>query len=164
LPHCDRNIHEYGTLLNVISNRIIHEDANVIADVSVPEVIKVVSKLKVNKHDVVFELSSNSFKQGPVALFNNICMLFASFISFGHVLNKIIMCSMLPLIKDTRSHICSSENYHAIHLSTVLIKIYFFIIIMKGYQETTCNSVLKGNIQLYNVLSWSKKSLITIKL
>ena len=68
---------------------------------------------------------------------------------------------MLSLIKDTRGDISSSDNYRAISLSTVLIKIFVSIIILlavlKCYQQATSNVVLKGNIQLFNIPRWSKK-------
>ena len=59
LPHSDTNSRQYGTFLTVIYNKIIQEDANVSSDVSVLEVIKVVNKLKLNKHDGIFDLFGN---------------------------------------------------------------------------------------------------------
>ena len=93
-------------MLYVINDRISQEDSNILSHVTTLEVIRAVNKLKLNKQDGIFELSSNGFKEGPVELFEHIGRLVTSFIKFGHAPSKIIMCSMLPLIKDTRGDIC----------------------------------------------------------
>ena len=60
----DTNNHEYDTLLKVINNKFMYEGANGISDVSVLEVTRAVNKLKLNKCDCVFGVSSNGFEKG----------------------------------------------------------------------------------------------------
>jgi len=79
---------------------------------SVLQVIRAVNKLNFIKHDGIFHLVSNGFKEGPAALCNHISVLFTGFIRFGHVASKIIICSMLPLINYTSSDICSFVEIH----------------------------------------------------
>jgi len=79
-----------------------------LSQVSVLDVTREANTLKCNKHDAVFSLSPNAFKEGRVALSNHISVLLTTSARFEHVPNKIIICFMWPLIKGIHGDICSS--------------------------------------------------------
>jgi len=140
LPESDTNCHEYGALFDVINNKIKSEDAISMSQVSALDVIRAVNKMKDGKHDGIFELSTNGFKNAPCELFDHIGRLFTMCLKFGYLPAKVITCSMVPLIKDAQGNICSSDNYRAISLSTILVKIFESIILFRCYEtlSTSC--------------------------
>ena len=139
LPESDTNVHNYDDLFDVINDRVAHESLQV-SHVSTQDVIRAVNKLKLNKNDGVYDLSSNGFKEAPVKLLEHISALFTTFLKHGHVPAKIITCSMLPLIKNRQGDIASSDNYRAISLSTVLVKIFESVILHRCYETLSTSN------------------------
>ena len=78
------------------------------------------NKLKLNKHDGVFDLLSNGSKGGILLYYLTISVCYSRVLSDSD--SKIIIRSMLLLIRDTPGDIYSSENDRAIDLSIVLIR------------------------------------------
>ncbi len=85
--------------------------------------------LKSKKKDYLSERSSNCFREAPISLVDHIAVLFPMF-PFGgyvHVLPEIPTCAMIPLVKDSKGTVSSSDNYRAIGLSTVLVKVFEYV-------------------------------------
>ena len=67
-----------------------------------------------SKHDEYFTIASDCLINGPPELITHLTNLIRLFLSHGQVPNFIILCTLMPLVKDSLGDITSSENYRAI--------------------------------------------------
>ena len=109
---------ENGTKLGEISERInsgIDNMSRAQLDRIDEELIKkALKKMKSNKRDAVFDTVSDCYINGPPELVSHITTLVKMYLSHGNVPFFILLCTLLPLVKDKLGDITSSENYWAI--------------------------------------------------
>ena len=94
-----------------------------------PEVIEgVVKEIKCNKNDPVFTFNSNCIKHAPSSFHQHIAHIIRAFLIHGHVSNILLVATIVPLIKDKLGKIDCSENYRSIALSSVILKIFDWVV------------------------------------
>ena len=109
----------------------INEDSLIDIDKVTTEVVAdVVKEIKSNKNDPVFTLNSNCIKNAPSSLYFHLANLIRCFLIHGHVSHFLLLATILPLIKDKLGNEESSENYRSIALSSVLLKIFDWIVLI----------------------------------
>ena len=102
------------------------EDVNLVT----PDVIKdVVGEIKSNKNDPLFNFNSNCIKHAPPSLYYHIANMIRAFLIHGHVSNILLISTIVPLIKNKLGNTESSDNYRSIALSSVILKIYDWVVI-----------------------------------
>lgn len=110
------NIHQYSHLeIDRLTGDIVQEAA---------------SKLKGDKKDPCFSLNSDCLKRAPMVLFEHLAAIFRQFLIHGYVSNILLMSSVIPLIKDQLSDITSSDNYRSIAISSLILKVLDYVIII----------------------------------
>ena len=109
--------------------------------VTVQDVMNAVTHLKIGKSDGSEGLFSD-FINGTRNLYVFLSILFTLFLCHGFSPNSMILCMMIPILKDKKKSLCSSSNYRAIALSSVLSKILDWIILIKE-QHSLCSSELQ---------------------
>ena len=60
----------------------------------------------------------------------SISFLFKTFLVHGFIPTFLLICSLVPLIKDNLGNISSSDNYRAIAISSLLLKIFDWVILL----------------------------------
>jgi endonuclease/exonuclease/phosphatase family metal-dependent hydrolase len=96
-----------------------------------PEVVgKAISKLKSNKKDPTFFLTSDYLTNAPPVLYDHLSNLLRFYLIHGHISNILTLSTLIPLIKDKLGDIYSSDNYRSIALSSLLLKILDWVIIL----------------------------------
>jgi hypothetical protein len=108
-------------------------DTKSIADVErvTPDVVKeAVSRLNCNKTDPVFSFTSDFFKNSPEILFSHLSIIIKSFLLHAHASNVLLLSTLVPIIKDKMGDICSSKNYRSIAISSLILKIIDWVIII----------------------------------
>ena len=90
-----------------------------------------INLLKPCKSDAVFEMSSDYYLNAPPELVSHLTKLIKLYLSHGYVPKAVLMCTLLPLLKDNLGDITSSENYRAIAGGCLLLKLLGF-----GYDST----------------------------
>ena len=82
---------------------------------------------------------SNNFINGTCKLKNMLCILFNLFISHGFTTFNFNSSIILPLPKNFKKSLSSSNNYRAISLNVILCKIFEYIIrnLLQKYIETS---------------------------
>ena len=73
-------------------------------------VLKALSMLKNNKNYALFDFQSDCLSNGPAELVHHLTQLLKLFISHGSVPYILILCTLLPLVKDNLGDITSSDN------------------------------------------------------
>ena len=75
---------------------------------------KAVDLLKPSKRDALYDMSSDYYKNAPPELIYHLTQLIKTYLSHGYVPHVILLCSLVPLVKDNLGIITSSENYRTI--------------------------------------------------
>ena len=89
---------------------------------------RALKKLKPKKRDALFDITSDCFMNGPVNLTKHIANLIRIFIIHGCVPQFVLICTLIPLVKDGR--IVNSENYRAIAGGCLLLKFLDTVILL----------------------------------
>ena len=93
---------------------------------SVGEALKV---MKANKHDALYNIVSDCLINGPPELLFHLTQLLKLFVSHGSVPNFILICTLMPLVKDNLGDITQSDNYRAIAGGSLLLKLLDILIL-----------------------------------
>ena len=138
----DRFAEVYGKLYNSTNDKddieaILIEmqnsiNPNSLQDVNLvtPSVIKdAICEIKPNKNDPIFTFNSNCIKRAPPSLHHHMANVIRLFLIHGHVSESLLMATIMPLLKDRQGDIHASDNYRSIALSSVVLKIFDWVVI-----------------------------------
>ena len=82
-------------------------------------------------------------------------LCFTLFLSHGHLPQKLIQTTIVPIIKNKCGNISSSHNYRPIALATVISKLLESILLMKC-EEYLCTSANQSNYCICNIFRCNK--------
>ena len=128
------NNHDMNKIRKDIETRIangcpsIEMQSNHTHSITVKEVKEAAMLLKLGKKEKN-GLYSNHFKYGPERLFIILTLLFNSMLFHGIAPDKLLLGTMIPLIKDSRMSKQSSDNYRSLTIGTGLSKLLETIIL-----------------------------------
>ena len=96
-----------------------------------PDVVKEATmNLRNSKSDPVFDFDSDCLKNAPDALFSHIACVMRMFLIHAHVSSYLLLATLVPIIKDKLGDSCSSKNYRSIAISSLVLKVLDWIIII----------------------------------
>ena len=125
---------DLGEDLENVSDKInesINEDSKAtLYRVNEKIVQEALENMEKNKHDEYLTISSDCFRNGPPELITHLTNLIRLFLSHGQVPSFVLLCTLIPLVKDNLGDITSSENYRAIAGGSLLLKLLDMVIIM----------------------------------
>ena len=110
-------------------------------------------KIKSNKSDPVWDFSSDFLKEGPDILIYHLEVMIRSFLVHGHVSEILLLATLVPIVKDKLGDLCSSSNYRSIAISSIILKLLDWVIIINyghlfktddfqfGFQEQSSTSM-----------------------
>ena len=110
--------------------------------ITVQDVLNAVTHLKLGKSDGSEGLFSDHFINGTRKLYVFLSILFTLFLCHGFSPDSMILGTIIPISKDKKKSLCSSSNYRAIALISILSKILDWIILIKE-QHSLCSSELQ---------------------
>ena len=116
----------YKKLNNMISSLSLHNVSKVTPSV----IMEAVGHLKSEKNDPSHNFSSDCLKNAPMILFEQLATLFRIYLIHGHVSNILMLATLIPLIKDKLVDHCSSSNYRSIVISSLILKVFDWVIII----------------------------------
>ena len=110
----------------------VKEDSIKDVNLVTPDVIKnVISEIKTNKKDPVFIFNSNCVKRAPRSFHLHMANIIRIFLIHGHVSQILLVATIVPpLLKDKQGDIQSSDNYRSIALSSVILKIFDWVVML----------------------------------
>ena len=95
------------------------------------EVIKEAMKqIKGNKSDAIYDFSSDFLKHGPDILYEHLANIMKTFAVHGHISEHLLVATLVPLVKDKLGDLCSSKNYRSIAISSLILKLLDWILII----------------------------------
>ena len=95
--------------------------------------------MKGGKSDAVFDFQSDCLTEGPPELVTHLTNLIRLFISHGQVPDLILVCTLLPLVKDNLS-----ENYRAIATGCQVLKLLDLVILILEKEKLGCDLLQFG--------------------
>ena len=117
-------------LFQEVENKIDRK-SNVDVDKVTPDIVKeAVKKLNANKTDPVFSFTSDFLKNAPDILFDHLSIIIRSFLIHAHASHVLLLATLVPLIKDKMGDFCSSKNYRSIAISSLILKIIDWVVII----------------------------------
>ena len=86
------------------------------------------NKMKGNKRDAIYDTVSDCYINGPPELISHLTSLVKLYLSHGSAPYFILLCTLIPLVKDNLGDITSSDNYRAIAGGCLLLKLLDIVI------------------------------------
>ena len=100
--------------------------------------------MKGNKGDAIFDFQSDCLIDGPPEVVTHLTNLIRMFISHGEVPDVILVCTLLPLVKDNLGDITQSDNYRAIASGCQVLKLLDIIILILEGEKLRCDQLQFG--------------------
>ena len=123
----------YNSTLKILGNVNTSIDILSLKDVDLvtSDIIrKAVEQVKANKNDPVFTLNSDCIKRAPATLFQHLANIIRIFLIHGYVSKVLLVATIVPLIKDKLGDTESSDNYRSISLSSIILKVFDWVVIL----------------------------------
>ena len=121
------------------------------------EVIKeAIEKIKPNKSDPIFDFTSDFLKNAPEILYEQLALVMKSFLIHGHVTESLLLATLVPIVKDKLADLCSSQNYRSIAISSLILKLLDWVILINYGHLLKCDDFQFGFQELSNtsLCSW----------
>ena len=121
------------------------------------EIVKeAMKKIKPNKSDPIFDFSSDFLKNAPEVLFEHLALILRSFMVHGHVTETLLLATLVPIVKDKLEDLCSSKNYRSIAISSLILKLLDWVILLNYSHLLKCDDFQFGFQELSNtsLCSW----------
>ena len=104
------------------------EDVNKVTPELIETILK--EKIKNGKSDPEFDITTDSLKQAPKELSTHLSIFFKASLIHGYMPSELLMCAIIPLVKDKNGKIDDSNNYRGIGLSCLILKIFDWLILI----------------------------------
>ena len=101
-------------------------------------------RMKGNKSDSLFDFQSDCLINGPPELAQHLVNMLRSFFTHGIVPYCILVCTLLPLVKDKLGDITQSSNYRAIAASSQILKLLDIVLLLLEGDKLGCDDLQFG--------------------
>ena len=155
---------EMHHIVNEINARLVGE--NCMYEIELNDVKTAIAHLKLGKSDGEEGLNSDHIIQGSVLLQKYLTFVFNAMLSHGLSPDSMLNGTMIPIPKGKGKAIICSDNYRAITLSSILCKVFDWVVLLKenkilrssdlqfGFKEhastTQCTFAMNEVISYYN--------------
>ena len=86
--------------------------------------------MKCGKSDGEYSFSSDCLINGSQNLVPHLVRMFRSFLIHGNVPKFLLACILVPLVKDTFGDIATSDNYRAIAIGSLIMKLFDWVMLI----------------------------------
>ena len=127
------------------------------------ELIKeALKKMKSGKGDVQFNYSSDCLINSPDILHSHLANLFRMFLIHGQVAIILLLCSLIPIVKDNLGDLTSSDNYRAIAKSSLILKLFDWVVLLTQGGKLSSDQLQFGYQKLSSTVmcTWAAASVI----
>ena len=107
-------------------------------------VIDALKKMKSGKNDALYNIQSDCIINGPPELVTHLTNLIRLFIIHGQVPFILLLCTLLPIVKDNLADITSSDNYRAIASGSLILKLLDIVILLLEGDKLDCDQMQFG--------------------
>ena len=107
-------------------------------------VIQGLKLMKSGKSDSIFDFQSDCLIEGPPQLVSHLTNMIRLFMSHGFVPDLILVCTLLPLAKDSLGDLTASDNYRAIAACSQVLKLLDIVILILEGEKLGCDQLQFG--------------------
>ena len=129
-----------------INNKIKLDDMEAIEKINSVVIKEAIDKIKSNKSDPLYEFSSDLIKHAPDILYEQLALVIRSFVSHAHVTSSLLVATLVPIVKDKLADLCSSSNYRSIAISSLILKLLDWVILI-NYGDLLKNNTFQFGFQ-----------------
>ena len=153
----------FEELKNNIERNLSDHDFDEICAIDEDLVTEALGKMKGGKDDVMFSFSSDCIINGPPLLKMHLANLFRVFLVHGQVADILLLCSLIPIVKDGLADLTSSENYRAIAKSSLILKLFDWVILLHQGEKLSSDELQFGYQKLSSTVmcTWAATSVIS---
>ena len=117
-------------LLHEVNTDIEDQDILDVKKVTPEFIQKIVKeKIKPGKSDPEHDITTDNLENAPFSLFIHLANFFRGILVHGAVNHSLLICAIILLIKDKREATDDSGNYRGIALSSILFKVFDWIVL-----------------------------------
>ena len=124
--HHDEN--EVRVIKDRINGNINQEDHQILNKITPNLLSKIINKMKKGKNDVQYDWRSEALKHANIVISSHVSNLFRIYLVHNHMTLALLKSALIPIIKDPNSMQSSSENYRAIAISSIIVKLMDYTI------------------------------------
>ena len=121
---------EFEKVSNSIKEAVTVESIVQLDRVNEDTIREALKHMKCNKHDALFTIASDCLVNGPPELVTHLASLIKLYLSHGSIPNFLLLCTLMPLVKDNLADITTSDNYRAIAGGSLLLKLLDTVVLM----------------------------------
>ena len=132
----DENIEH---LSNGIHRDINEESMREVLNINSEVIKEAMEKLKPNKSDPIYDFTSDFLKNAPDILYEQLALVLKSFLIHGHVTESLLLATLVPIVKDKFDDLCSSKNYRSIAISSLILKLLDWVILINYSHLLKCD-------------------------
>ena len=127
---------------------------------------------------IFFDYSSDCFINATPELISHLTQIIKTFLTHGYVPHFLLLCTLVPIVKDSLGDTQSSSNYRAIAISSLVMKLLDWVILLLegdklsmdqlqfGYQTnistTMCSWAVSTVVEHYNIRNRNTKKQLKI--
>ena len=126
---------EMNSIKQKVADLVQSESSMIEVDKLTGSVVKKAAcRMKAGKMDVSGGFSSDALLHAPDSLFDNLAMVYRSWMVHGTVTLSLLACAFMPLLKSTVKDPADTNNYRAIAGSSLLLKLFDqCVLVLWGY-------------------------------
>ena len=153
---------EFEEMVSEVNSKINNSLAPDIEKVNTNSVRLALEKLKSGKSDCQFDFKSDCLLNASNILIEHVTILFRWFLRSGTVPAFLLLCTLVPIVKDNLGDITASDNYRAIAIGSLLLKWFdWLLLIIEG--DKLSNDELQFGFQpksSTSMCSWAVSTVI----
>ena len=135
---------EMRALHDKIDKLISHDSLSEVAKITGMVVKTAVCSMKPRKSDVSNCYTSDAILHAPDILFEQLAVIFRSWLTHGKITPSMLACSFLPLLKSSLKDPADTGSYRAIAGSSLILKIFEKVIMMLWGHHLASDSLQFG--------------------
>ena len=129
---------EISSLSQYLNANINSDSLNLVEKVDINVIRSSVSSMKDNKRDSVFDVTSDMYKHSPDKFYQHLAIIVRQSLIHGVLPDIVLLCTLLPLVKDNLGDITRSDNYRAIAGGCLILKVLDLVILnLEGSKPST---------------------------
>ena len=154
---------KFDSLKKNIENSLCEQDQAEVFMIDENIVKEAIKKMKGGKADVTFGFSSDCLMNGPDALYKHLASLFRAFLIHGQVASILLLCSLIPIVKNGVGDLTSSDNYRAIAKSALVLKVFDWVLLLSQGEKLSSDQLQFGYQQLSSTVmcTWAVSSVVS---
>ena len=131
-------------IIEEINRKIDHSSLIDVLKVTPELVTEAINHLKPDKHDPIIRFSSDCLKYNSKIIGEYLAKIFRHQLIHGHITSNLMMSTIIPIVKDKLGEICSSNNYRSIAISSLILKVFDWVIIILNRDQMKTDELQFG--------------------